>query len=441
MAPYRESLRLALPLILSNLTVPFLGMVDTAVVGRLDGPQHLAAVALGAAVMSMILWIFGFLRMGTSGFTAQAYGRGDPIEIKAALLRSLVVAAAIGITILLTSNPLASFTAWIYQAEGATLDGFLSYLGIRLWGAPAMLMNHVLIGWFLGRQNPYVPLLMMSVANGLNALLDVVLVFQVGMGVDGVAVATVCADYSGLLIGGAIASATWRKMRGGVPNRRRLLDPVMVARFVALSRDLVLRTLMMQIVFFGFTAIGARQGDLLLAANAVLMTFFTLQANGLDGFADATEAMSGRAVGRRCVDELRAAFHAGLVNGLVLTALLSLAFWWLGDDVVALLTTQTDIREAAAPYLPYIALLPIMSIVAFICDGLFFGATRGRELRNSLLVSSLVFVAAALVLVPSFGNHGLWLAFLLFMAVRGLTLLLAYRRAGSGAGFIEGVLG
>jgi len=391
--------------------------------------------------MNMILWVFGFLRMATSGFTAQAFGRDDPTEIKAALLRSLAAAAAIGAVIVLASDGIAGLTAAIYQAEGDALTGFLGYLDIRLWGVPAMLTNHVLIGWFLGRQNPYVPLLMMTVANGLNAALDIVLVFTFGMGVNGVAVATVCADYAGLGLGGTIAWIAWRRLPGGRPSRRRLFDPAMVGRFAALSRDLVLRTLLMQVVFFGFTALGARQGDLLLAANAVLMTFFTLQANGLDGFADATEAMCGRAVGRRRVDELRIAFRAGLLNGLLLTALLSCSFWWLGDDVVALLTTQTDIRAAAEPFLPYIALLPITSIVAFICDGLFFGATRGRELRNSLLVASLVFVAAASLMVPVLGNHGLWLAFLLFMSVRGLTLWMAYRRADFGAGFIERAVG
>lgn len=440
-SPRRENLRLAIPLILSNLTVPFLGMVDTAVVGRLDGPQYLGAVALGAAVMSMILWVFGFLRMGTSGFTAQAFGRTEGIEIKAILIRSAILALGIGSTISLLAPGLIHLAASVYSVDGELLRGFTAYLGIRMWGAPAMLLNHVFVGWFLGRQNPYVPLIMMVCANGLNAGLDIYFVFGLGMGVDGVAYATVLADYAGSLIGACMAVVTWRQLGRGNPTSTRLLDARIIVRFLTFGRDMFLRTLLMQMAFFGFTAIGARQGEVMLAVNAVLMNFFTLQSNGLDGFADATEAMTGKAVGRRRVDELRAAFHAGLTNGLVLTAALAIGFWFWGQAIVDLLTTIEDVRTSASEFLIYVAILPLVSITAFICDGLYFGATRGADLRNSLVVSAGLFAVAALVLVPAFDNHGLWIAFLAFMAARGLTLVWIYRRADSGAGFVAGSVG
>ena len=438
---YRESFRLAVPLILSNLTVPLLGMVDTAVVGRLDGPQYLAAVALGAAVMSMTLWCFGFLRIGTSGFTAQAFGRENTIEIKAILIRSLVMALLTGSAITALGPLLMHAAGWLYQIDGGLREGFESYLGIRLWGVPAMLANFVLIGWFLGQQNPYAPLIMMVVANSLNAALDIYFVLYAGMDVDGVALATVIADYSGLALGGCIALKSWTGMRIPNPGLARLLDLAVIGRFLSLGRDLFLRTLFMEFVFFGFTAIGARQGELMLAVNAVLMNFFVLQAHGLDGFSDATEAMVGRAVGRRRLDELREAFRAGLVNGILLTGLIALGFLIFGRTLVDILTTIEDVRNAAGAFLLYVALLPLVSVAAFICDGLYFGATRGADLRNALMVSSLVFAVAAFTLVPGLGNHGLWLAFLTFMAARGVTLLVIYRREGSGAGFIAGSTG
>lgn len=438
---YRESRRLAVPLILSNLTVPMLGMVDTAVVGRLEGAHHLGAVALGAAVVSLVVGLFGFLRMGTSGFTAQAFGAEQPIESKAILVRSAFLALTIGVTIVAVSGLIIALASWLYQVDGPLASGFQSYLGIRLLGAPAMLANIVLVGWFLGRQNPYLPLLMMVVGNCINAALDIYFVFYLGFGVDGVALATVIADYVGLLIGGIAAIMAWRGLECDNPQAVRLLDFSIILRFLTFGRDLLLRTVLMQVAFFGFTAIGARQGELMLAVNAVLMNFFTLQANGLDGFADATEAMSGRAVGRRRIGELRAAFKAGLVNGVALTGLLSLLFWMFGQDVVDLLTTQTEVRDAASAFLIYIALLPLVSVTAFVCDGLYFGATRGADLRNSLMVSAAVFASVATILVPAFGNHGLWLAFLAFMLTRGVTLMLRYRRASFGADFIGGAVG
>lgn len=437
----RESLRLAWPLILSNLTVPLLGMVDTAVVGRLDGPHHLGAVALGAAVVSLVFGLFGFLRMGTSGFTAQAFGAGKIIEVKAILVRSSLLAVILGILIVGLGPRVLDVALWVYQVDGPLLTSFQTYLTIRLWGAPAALLQFVLVGWFLGRQDPYLPLLMMVSANCLNALLSVYLVFALDFGIAGVAIATVVADYAGLLIGVVAVWITWQKLGCPNPGIDWLLDFGIILRFLSLSRDLILRILLMQVVFFGFAAIGARQGEVMLAVNAVMMNFFMLQSKGLDGFADAAEAMTGRAIGRGRLDELRQAFHAGLLNGILLTAVLALLFWIYGQLLVNLLTTIDEVRAAAGPFMIYIALMPLVSVVAFICDGVYFGATRGGDLRNSLLISVLIFVAAAALLVPTLGNHGLWLAFLIFMATRGITLVIFYRLADSGADFIDGARG
>ena len=435
MVPYRESFRLAVPLILSNLTVPLLGMVDTAVVGRLPGAHHLGAVALGAAIMSMLLWVHGFLRMGTGGLTAQAFGADDALEIRVILVRSASVALISGLLMILAAPLLIAGAHLLFAPTEDVIKGLDPYLAIRLMGLPAAFSSHVAVGWFLGQQRPLVPLVMMLTANGLNAVLDIVLVLYLGFGVEGVAIATVIAEYSALLVACLFAFGAWRRLPAHRMRLRKILDRAAILRFFRLSRDLLLRTALMQAVFLGFAAIGTRQGDLVLAANAVLMNFFTLQAHGLDGFADATEAMTGRAVGRRSALELRQATRAGFVNAGLLALGLTLLFVLAGAAIVNLLTTLPEVREAAYSFLPYVAALPLVSVWAFVMDGVFFGATRGSEMRNAMLLAVLAFVVTASMLTPMLGNHGLWIAFLVFMGARGLLLGLTYWRADRGAAF------
>ena len=413
-------------------------MVDTAVVGRIPGAHNLGAVALGAATMSAILWVHGFLRMGTGGFTAQAYGADDALEIRVILVRAGSVALLAALALLALAPLLIQGAHRLFDPSPAVIEGLDAYLAIRFLGLPAMLASQVAIGWFLGQQRPLVPLAMMLVANGLNALLDIVLVLHLGFGVEGVAVATVIAEYSGLLVALLFAAGAWRRLPAHRMRLARVLDRAAILRFFRLSRDLMLRTLLMQGVFLSFAAIGTRQGDLVLAANAVLMNFFALQAHGLDGFADAAEAMAGKAVGRRSAGELQRSVKAGFVNAGLLALALTLAFALAGGGIVDLLTTLPEVRQAAYGYLPYIAALPLVSVWAFVMDGVFFGATRGSELRNAMILAVGAFIVAAAALTPLLANHGLWIAFLLFMAARGLFLGLAYWRAERGAAFARG---
>lgn len=438
MSAYRQCWRLAWPLILANLSVPLLGLVDTAVVGHLPGAQHLAAVALGALVMSVLYFLFGFLRMGTTGLVGQALGAGDSNEVRAAPIRALLVAAAIGLS-LVGAAPLVLRLADLVFAPGPEVaTGLRTYLLIRLLGAPAALGSFVVLGWLMGMQDARGPLLLLVLTNALNAALSVILVLALGLGVGGVALATLIAEYVGLIAGLVLGALRWRALQLRWPEWRLLLRADRFARLLALNRDLFLRSLFLEAAFIAFAALGSRQGEVVLAGNAVLMTLFTTAAYGLDGFAHATEALVARAVGARDVAAFREAVGAGFVLAAALAAAMTALFALGGTALIALLTDLEAVRRAAGTYLPYAALLPAVSVWAFLFDGVFFGATRTRELRNAMALSLLVFAGGAVVLVPAYANHGLWLAFLIFLAARALFLGRTYWRADVGAAFARG---
>lgn len=437
MHAFRETWRLAWPLILSNLSVPLLGMVDTAVVGHLPEPHHLAAVALGATVLSVLYFLFGFLRMGTTGLAAQALGAGDRLELRATLVRGLLVALGLGL-LLLAAAPFAIAGARLLLAPSPEADpGLAAYIGIRLCGAPAALGSFVLLGWLLGLQDARRPLVLMLATNALNALLSLALVLGLGMAAAGVALATVLAEWSGLLLGFVLLRPHWRRL-GGRPPRQAVMVAARFRRLLLVNRDLFLRSLLLEAVFLAMAALGSRLGEATLAANAVLLTLFTAAAYGLDGFAHATEALVGRAVGARSSAALRSAVRAGFASGALLAVLMSLGFALLGPTLIDLLTGLAEIRSLAREHLAYAALVPVVAVWAFLYDGLFFGATRTAELRNGMLAATAVFALAALVLLPAFGNHGLWLAFLAFLGARGLILALIYRRAEGAVAFARG---
>jgi MATE family multidrug resistance protein len=437
MRAFRDCWRLAWPLILSNLSVPLLGMVDTAAVGHVPEPQHLAAVALGAAVTSVLYFMLGFLRMGTTGLAAQALGAGDGLELRAVLVRGLLLALVLGLALVLL-RPLTVAAAGLLMApEPATMAELRTYLTIRMLGAPAALGGFVLLGWLLGLQDARRPLVLMLAMNGLNAALCVLLVFGLGLAAAGVATATVLSEYAGLGLGLLLVRHRWRDL-GGTPPRAGVLVPARFRRLFVVNRDLFLRNLLLQAAFLAQGALGSRLGEVTLAANAVLMTLFTAAAYGLDGFAQATEALVGRAVGARSPDALREAVRAGFASAALLAVLMSLAYALLGPALVGLLTSLPDVRATARAFLPYAALVPVVSVWAFLYDGVFFGATRTAELKNGMLLAALGFATAAAVLVPRLGNHGLWLAFLAFLGARGLILALIYRRAEGAVAFARG---
>ena len=431
----RESWRLAWPLILSNLSVPILGIVDTAVVGHLDSPRYLGGVALGALVMSVFYWLFGFLRMGTTALTAQAFGAADTVETRAALARAMLLALGLGGVVILAGPVVMLLSERLFAPSAEVAVEFERYLAIRLFGAPAALASMVLLGWLLGLQDSRRPLFLMIVTNGVNALLSVLFVFGFGLATTGVAAATVLAEYAGLALGLFVVRATWRR-QGGWPGQGAILVLARFRRLFVVNRDLFLRSLMLEAAFLAFAAIGSRQGEVVLAANAVLMNFFTAAAYGLDGFAHAAEALVGRTVGARDRPGFRAAVRASFANAAVLAVVMTLAFALGGSWGVRLMTGLPEVQAQALAFLPYIVALPLVSVWAFVFDGIYFGATRTAELRNGMAAALALFALTAAILVPALGNHGLWLTFLVFLAGRAVILALIYRRAEAAAPFV-----
>ncbi|MFP4606140.1 MAG: MATE family efflux transporter [Thiohalospira sp.] len=431
---HRQLRRLAAPLILANLSVPLLGMVDTAVVGHLEDPEPLGAVAIGATLFGFLYWGFGFLRMGTTGLTAQEVGGGGAVEL--VLLRGLLLAGLIGGGLVALQGLLGRIGLDLLAPGPEVRPLAETYFAIRIASAPAALIHYVVAGWFLGRENGRVPLLLMVLVNGLNAALDAVLVLGFGLGVAGVATASVVAEYVAAGLGLFLVARAGGLARP-VAGWRAVGDGAALRRMVAVNRDLFIRTLVLLGAFAFFTRQGAAQGEVILAANAVLMNFQTLMAYALDGFAHATEALTGRTVGAGDRDGLRRAVAAAAQWSVGLAAGFAAAYLLAGEYLIAMLTGIPEVRETAATYLPWAAAAPLVAVAGFLFDGVFIGATWTRELRNAMLVVVFgIYLPAWWLLMPAFGNHGLWAAMILFLLARGVALGLLWPRrlAGVGAG-------
>ncbi len=424
--------RLAVPNILANLTIPLLGAVDTAVVGRL-GAAEIGAVAVGGTVFAFLYWGFSFLRMGTAGLTAQAHGAGHVDVLAATLLRAGILAIGAGFIIIALQAPIIHGSLALIAPSAAVTPLAETYIAIRIWAAPAAIANLALLGWLLGRQRMMLGMILQVIVNGVNIVLDLVLAVWLDMGVAGVAAATAAAQYLGLTVGLLVAVRELRLLEApwlwrAVWARQQLVE------MMRLNRDIFVRTLCLIAASSLLTAIGARFGDLILAANGILMLFQAFLAYGLDGFAHAAEALVGAAIGRRDRRELAAVVRVStLWAGLTALAYM-VAFAAAGPALVALVTTIPEVRETAAAYLPWAILSPLVSVWAFQLDGVFIGATRGRTMRNAMLVSLGLYLVALWAFVPLWENHGLWLAYLILMMVRAITLAVAWPALARGLG-------
>ncbi len=422
---HRRVWRIAGPVMLSNVSVPLLGVVDTAVVGHLPEPIYLGAVALGALVFTYVYWGFNCLRMATTGFTAQAFGAGEADEIRATLARGLLLALLLGALVVVLQGPIIAAALGLIEASDEVERLTAAYYDIRVWAVPAGLVNYVALGWFIGLRKVRAMFGLQIFMNGLNMVLDLAFVIGLGWGVEGVAWASLIAEYAAAILALVLVRRTLEGM-GGAWRRERVLDRARLARTLAVNRDIFLRTLCVVSAFAFFTAQGARMGDVVLAVNAVLLHFFTLMSFALDGFAYAAEALVGSAVGARDRGALRRAVRVSTAWALALAVLFTALYAAAGSALVALITDLGEVRAAARAYLPWAVALPLVSVWSFQLDGIFIGATRGREMRNAMLISLLVYLVLALALMPPLGNHGLWLSLLLFMALRGLTLARHY---------------
>ncbi|MEV8465753.1 MATE family efflux transporter [Fluviibacterium sp. DFM31] len=426
MAPptHRRVLRIALPIVLSNATVPILGLVDTGVVGQMGAAAPIGAVGIGAVILTSIYWVFGFLRMGTAGLTAQAQGAGDRDEVVAILSRALLVAAIGGVGLIVLQWPMMAGAFALSPASAEVENMARGYIGIRVWSAPAAIALYGITGWLIAQERTRAVLLLQLWMNGLNMGLDVLFVLSFGWGVNGVAVATFIAEWSGLALGlwicrGALMAPAARAW-AAVFDRARML------RMATLNRDILIRSLLLEAIFVSFLFFAADLGDATLAANQVLLQFLHITAYALDGFAFSAEALVGQAMGARQRQILRRSAVLTSFWGGIAGLLLTVGFAVAGGTIVDLMTTAEDVRAQARAFLPWMMVVPVFGAAAWMLDGIFVGATRSRDMRNMMVISVLAYGLALALLMPAFGNHGLWAALLVSFVVRGLTLGLRY---------------
>ena len=429
---HKRVLNIAVPVVLSNATVPILGAVDTGVVGQIGLAAPIGAVGIGAVVLSAFYWVFGFLRMGTVGLTAQAEGQGDTDEVAALLTRALMIGIGAGIAIIALQGALF-WAAFQVSPASAEVEGLArQYMALRVWSAPAAIGLYGITGWLIAQERTRSVLVLQVWMNGLNIALDLWFVIGLGWGVQGVALATAIAEWSGLALGlwfcrAAFAGVAWRAWD-------RVFDAVRWRRMMGVNTDILIRSLLLEAIFVSFMFMGAGQGDVTLAANQVLLQFMMIVSYALDGFAFSAEALVGKAFGRGDRTNLRRAALLASGWGMAAAACMGVGFALFGPGIVDIMTTAPEVREQARIYLPYLVLMPVIGCAAFMLDGIFVGATRSRDMRNMMALSFGVYAACVLLLVPTFGNHGLWLAMLISFVARGLTLGARYPSLERAAG-------
>lgn len=417
----RRILRLAVPSIVSNITVPLLGLVDVSIVGHLGETAYIGAIAVGGLLFNILYWNFGFLRMGTSGLTSQAYGRKDEAAEMRVLLQALCVGVFSALVILLLQYPVERLAFYLLEA-GAEVERYaVSYFRVCVWGAPAVLAMYGFKGWFIGMQNSRFPMYIAIAVNVINILCSLCFVFGLGMKVEGVALGTVVAEWSGL----AIAVVLWLKRYGHLRVRIAFRDSLRVTamrRFFAVNRDIFLRTLCLIAVTTFFTSAGARQGEVVLAVNTLLMQLFTLFSYIMDGFAYAAEALAGRYVGARNLGELKHAVRNLFGWGVALALLFTLLYGIGGRDFLGLLTDDGRVIEAAGDYFYWVLAVPLVGFGAFLWDGILIGATATRQMFWAILIAAGAFFGICWAGAGATDNHVLWLAFLVYLLLRGVMM-------------------
>ena len=417
---HRRILRVAVPVVLSNATVPILGAVDTGVVGQLGEAAPIAAVGAGAIILSSVYWIFGFLRMGTTGLAAQALGSGDRAELVALLSRALLIAGGAGAALIALQWAIFAGAFRLAPTSPETEALARTYMGIRIWSAPAAIAIYGLTGWLIAQERTAAVLVVQVAMNGANIVLDLWFVLGLGFGVAGVAWATFLSEWAGVglalwLCRSAFSDAAWR-------DRVQVFDPTQLRRMIAVNRDILIRSVLLQATFTSFLLGGGVFGTVALAANQVLLQFLYITAYALDGFAFAVEALVGRFFGAGDRARLRRAVGMCSAWGLGTVVLLALVFAFGGGWLIDVMTTAPEVRVEARTYLPWMVVAPLIGVAAWMLDGIFIGATRTRDMRNMMVLSTICYAGALALLVPVFGNNGLWAALMISFAARGVTL-------------------
>jgi len=448
----KQILDIAVPSIVSNITVPLLGLVDVAITGHLGAASYIGAIALGGMLFNIIYWIFGFIRMGTSGLTAQSLGRGDTENVIRMLARSIAIAFAIALALLVLQVPLRELGLLIMQPTEEVRLLTITYYNICIWGAPATLGLFALTGWFIGMQNSRIPMVIAITQNVVNILVSLVLVFGLGIRVEGVASGTLIAQWCGFLMGCFLC---WRNYFGKNPIAKDIQplryylspspithqpstlnpqpstfnlppSPITYKAFFSINRDIFLRTLCMVSVMMFFTSAGSWQGEVVLAVNTLLMQLYLLVSYIMDGFANAGEALSGKFYGAGDSDALKTTVRRIFFWGIITAAVFTVTYVTGGKPFLRLLTDEPSVVEASTSYVWWAYLVPFCSVAAFMWDGIFIGLTASRQMLQSMFVAAVTFFLVYFIATKYLGNHGLWLAFLCYMFVRGVVQTLLY---------------
>ncbi len=431
----KKILKLAIPNIISNISIPLLGIVDMALMGHMESDAYIGAIALGSLIFNFIYWSLGFLRMGTSGFTAQARGRRDLPETILVFSRAALIAIVMSALLLLLQVPIEKLSFLVLKGETRVEELAMTYFRIRIWAAPAALGQFALLGFFLGMQNARLPMLVLVLTNVINIICNYIFVMKLGMGSDGVALGTVIAQYSGLLT----ALFFFRKYFKKLFKYWSLKATVQwdkLKHFLLINSDIFIRTMCLVVVFSIFTARSAsvdlqnEGADTILAVNSILMQFFMFFSFLIDGFAHASEALTGKYIGANDRTSLSKTIRLLFAWGTGISLLFTLLYLLGGNAIFRLLTNNPEVISNAKPYFFWVIMVPLVSYTSFLWDGIYIGATAGKQMRNAMLISTLaIFFPVYILAGKLWGNHGLWFAFILFMAARGITMQLLSKKA------------
>jgi MATE family multidrug resistance protein len=422
----RTVLRLAIPVMLSNATVPLVGIVDTAVMSRMGSPEWMAATAVGAVIFSSIFWVFGFLRMATGGLVAQAFGANNLANSSKITIRALALALILGFALILLQIPLLNIALFAMDDGGKWQALTADYFHVRIFAAPATLCLYAILGSIIGLQKMKAVLGLQLLLNILNIILTITLFSYTDMGIKGVALATVISEYITLFVGCYILRDLIRTAIKDSALRTWILDKDALRRYFTISGDLFIRTLCLTFAFYWMTVLSARQGVVILAANTVLFNLVHFASYVMDGYAHAVESLTGFAIGKRDPAMLKRSVSASTSLGALTAGVFSLFFWLLGIPIIELLVAEESARQIAIDWLPWVIFAPLIGIWSFLLDGIFIGATETKSMRNSMLVSLACFMVCAYIFVPVFGNQGIWISYFVLLIARTLTLWLRW---------------
>ena len=424
----KSILKLAIPNIISNITVPLLGLVDMILMGHLNSSAYIGAIALGGTIFSVLYSFFSFLRAGTTGFTAQSYGNNDKTETIYSLYRSISIGIPIIVLILSLQTPIAKLSKILLNGSDDVISLALTYFYIRIWGAPANILLYCLNGWFVGMQNTKAPMIIAILINVTNIILSYIFVFILEQNIKGVAIGTVLAQYCGLIVALILLIKNYKSYFVKI-NTKILFNIEKIKRFFKVNTDLMIRSILLILSIAFFTNQSAKLGNNTLAINMIILQSFYIFSYFTDGFAYAGEALVGKYVGSNDKENLKKVIRYLLLWGFSISIPFTILYGLFPDDFVKIISKNTDILNEVRPYFVYMIIMPLITFTAFIWDGIYIGATASKAIRNTMIISSIfIYIPSWYILTPKLGNHGLWIAFLCFMISRGITMTILYKK-------------